>query len=192
MKVGIARFLWPRAIAPVKIRASSMTPQSLLRPIPPPLWFVTNGTSTIGPVSTNLLLRGVAADRVPTDCMVRERKWRTWRALDTVREVAALRRDQARYGQVHVARTRYHLGARHDVGLTLFEKKLRWAKDPSDAFLLGLKEALRETGPLVGAVHRRGAANRGFVTAIVLGPGMHRRIGRTVSTGDPVRPIRRC
>jgi len=163
-----------------------MTPEILLRPSPPPLWFVSNGSNTVGPVSTNLLLRGIAAERVPDDCLVRERRWRTWRALDTVREVAALRRDQARYGHVHVARTRYHRGAGHDIGAALLEKKLRFAKDPSDAFLSGLKAAMRETGALVGAVHRRAAGNRGFVTAIVVGPGMHRRVGRRIAADDPV------
>lgn len=163
-----------------------MTPQTLLRPTPPPLWFVSNGSNTVGPVSTNLLLRGIAADRVPSDCLVRERRWRSWRALDTVREVAALRRDQARYGHVHVARTRYHRSSGHDVGVVLLEKKLRFAKDPSDAFLMGLKAALRETGALVGAVHRRARGRRGFVTAIVTGPGMHRRVGRPIYPDDPV------
>lgn len=163
-----------------------MTPESLLRPIPPPLWFVSNGENAVGPVSTNLLLRGIAADRVPNDCLVRERRWRDWRALDTVREVAALRRDQVRYGLVHVARTRYHRGGRHDIAVTLLEKKLRYAKDPSDAYLICLKEALRETGALVGAVHRRGASKRSFITAVVVGPGMHRRVGRTIFADDPV------
>src|SRR5690349_12176781 len=127
------RFPWPRAIATVKIRIrDSMTPELLLRPIPPPLWFVSNGETTVGPVSTNLLLRGIAADRVPNDCMVRERSWRDWRALDSVREVAALRRDQVRYGQVHVPRARFHYhGPRTDVGLALLKKRLHWAKNPT-------------------------------------------------------------
>jgi len=166
-----------------------MTPQSLLRPSPPPLWFVTNGDKTVGPVSTNLLLRGIAADCVPNDCLVRERKWRTWRALDTVREVAALRRDQARYGQVHVARTRYHRASGRDIGLALFAKRLLRAKDPSEALLASLTEAVRETGALVGAIHRRGGPSRGFVTSVVTGPGMHRRVGRIVHADDPVLAI---
>ena len=70
-----------------------MTPELLLRPIPPPLWFVTNGENTIGPVSTNLLLRGIAADRVPNDCMVRERTWRDWRTLDSSEFLSGWRLD---------------------------------------------------------------------------------------------------
>lgn len=161
-----------------------MTPELLLRPLPPPLWFLTNGANTVGPVSTNLLLRGIAADRVPNDCMVRERRWRNFRPLDTVREIAALRRDQARYGQVHVARTRYHRAAGHDAAMAVLTKRLRWAKDPSEALQTALMSAVKETGALVGAIHRR-AKNRGMVTAVVTGPGMHRRVGRIVYRDDP-------
>lgn len=167
-----------------------MTPQSLLSPEPPPLWFVTNGSNTVGPVSTNLLLRGIAADRVPNDCLVRERRWRGWRPLDSVREIAALRRDQARYGQVHVPRARYHYhGPRTDVGLALLTRRLRWAKNPSEALLIGLTDAVKETGALVGAIHKRHRPTVGFVTTVVTGPGMSRRIGRIVYPDDPVLAI---
>jgi hypothetical protein len=164
-----------------------MTPELLLRPLPPPLWFVSNGEKTVGPVSTNLLLRGIAADRVPNDCMVRERGWRDWRALDSVREVAALRRDQARYGQVHVPRARYHYqGPRTDVGLALLKKRLHWAKNPTEALSIGLCDAMKETGALVGAVHKRHQRTKGLATVVVMGPGMVRRVGRVVHSDDPV------
>src|SRR5688572_14062299 len=72
---------------------------------PPPLWFVSNGDVVVGPVTTNLLLRGVAAEKVPSDCVVRERTWGGWRELASIREIAALRRAQATFGSVEVART---------------------------------------------------------------------------------------
>lgn len=163
-----------------------MTPELLLRPIPPPLWFVSNGDNTVGPVSTNLLLRGIAADRVPNDCMVRERRWHAWRALDSVREVAALRRDQSRYGQVHVPRARYHYqGPRTDVGLALLKKRLHWAKNPTEALSIGLTDAMNETGALVGAVNKRHRHTKGLATMVVMGPGMVRRVGRVVHSDDP-------
>jgi hypothetical protein len=164
-----------------------MTPELLLRPLPPPLWFVSNGDRTVGPVSTNLLLRGIAADRVPNDCVVRERRWRNWRPLDSVREVAALRRDQARFGSVHVPRTRCHYnGPRTDVGLALLKKRLHWAKNPAEALSTGLGEARKVTGALVGAIHKRDRRTKGLLTSIVMGPGMHRRVGRIVHADDPV------
>jgi hypothetical protein len=58
---------------------------------PPPLWFVTNGEITVGPVITNLLKRGVAAGRVSNDCLVSP-GGRPWRPVETVREIAALYR----------------------------------------------------------------------------------------------------
>jgi hypothetical protein len=134
-----------------------------------------------------LLLRGVAAERVPDDCLVRERRWRTWRPLDSVREVAALRRDQIRYGQVHLPRTRYHYqGPRTDVALALLSKRLRWATNPTEALTISLIDAVKQTGALVGAIHKRSRPTIGFVTTVVTGPGMSRRIGRIVGLDDPV------
>jgi hypothetical protein len=148
---------------------------------------VSNGEKTVGPVSTNLLLRGVAADLVPNDCMVRERSWHDWRTLDSVREVAALRRDQSRYGQIHVPRARFHYhGPRTDVGLALLKKRLHWAKNPTEALSIGLCNAMKETGALVGAVHKRHPRTKGLATFVVMGPGMHRQVGRVVRANDPV------
>jgi hypothetical protein len=62
---------------------------SVFAPKPPPLWYVTNGDVTVGPVITTQLTRGVAHGRVPDDCLVRA--WRgDWRGLQSVREIAAL------------------------------------------------------------------------------------------------------
>ena len=70
-------------------------PHSVFRPQPPPLWYVTNGEITVGPVVTPLLLRGVEARRVPDYCYVRT-PIGSWRTLDGVRELAALRRESDR------------------------------------------------------------------------------------------------
>lgn len=64
---------------------------SVLRPNPPPLWYVTNGEVTVGPVVTGLLVRGVEYGRVPEYCRVSSQYGR-WRALDSVREIAAKKR----------------------------------------------------------------------------------------------------
>jgi hypothetical protein len=39
--------------------------RSVFKPQPPPLWFVTNGDATVGPVNTSLLLRGVERAAYP-------------------------------------------------------------------------------------------------------------------------------
>ena len=68
---------------------NSVLPVSVFRSQPPPLWYVTNGDLTVGPVVTGLLLKGVEHGRVPEYCHVRQMRG-DWRKLETVREVAAL------------------------------------------------------------------------------------------------------
>lgn len=66
-------------------------PNSVFRPTPPPLWYVTNGETTVGPVITSLLTRGVESRRIPEECRVRPAGG-LWRSLKGVREVSALYR----------------------------------------------------------------------------------------------------
>lgn len=58
-------------------------------------WYVTNGVSPVGPVSFDLLLRGVEAGKVPAGSFIRHEAWKVWRPLaevavvtDDVAEVA--------------------------------------------------------------------------------------------------------
>jgi hypothetical protein len=153
---------------------------------PPPLWFVTNGDVTVGPVTTNLLVRGVLHRRVPSDCLVRERTWRAWRHVERIREIAALRRNQARYGTVVVDRTRWSLAKAGHEAFQKLGRDLARARDPGEVLLLSLTETMKETGACVGAIHRRRPPQVGLVTSSVMGPGMINRLGRVVSVDDPV------
>jgi hypothetical protein len=56
---------------------------------PSPVWFVSNGENTVGPVATSLLKRGVAYGKVPYSCVVSPPAG-SWRRLEAVREIAAL------------------------------------------------------------------------------------------------------
>jgi hypothetical protein len=67
---------------------SGLGPES----IEPPLWLVTNGDTTIGPVHTELLLRGYMGGRIPEHCWVREVRWGSWRPLEGIREIGNLKR----------------------------------------------------------------------------------------------------
>jgi hypothetical protein len=58
-------------------------------PSPSPVWFVSNGETTVGPVATNLLKRGVAYGKIPYSCVVSPPAG-SWRRLQGVREIAAL------------------------------------------------------------------------------------------------------
>src|SRR3954469_23844628 len=57
-----------------------------------PEWLVCNGGVTVGPVRTDLLLRGVIHGRVPSSAWVRQTGWQNWRELGRIREVSALSR----------------------------------------------------------------------------------------------------
>jgi GAF domain-containing protein len=61
-----------------------------------PRWLVTNGQITVGPVHTELLLRGYMGGRIPEHCQVREVNWSAWRPLDGIREIGSLKRRLAR------------------------------------------------------------------------------------------------
>lgn len=52
-----------------------------------PRWLVSNGGTVVGPVSTDLLLRGLEAGKVPTDCWIRDKDWNSWRQAHQIREV---------------------------------------------------------------------------------------------------------
>src|SRR5438105_385389 len=56
------------------------------------LWYVTNGEAVVGPVATDLLLRGITSARIPNDCMVAQENWGSWRALHQIRELSRVAR----------------------------------------------------------------------------------------------------
>jgi len=49
-------------------------------------WFVTNGIVALGPVSFELVLRGVAYGRIPAGSFVRHESWQVWRRLEDIEQ----------------------------------------------------------------------------------------------------------
>jgi hypothetical protein len=47
-------------------------------------WFVTNGIVALGPVSFELVLRGVAYGRIPAGSFIRHESWQVWRRLEDI------------------------------------------------------------------------------------------------------------
>jgi hypothetical protein len=134
------------------------------RPKPPPLWFVTNGERTVGPVRTDLLLRGVVHKRIPDDCLVRELRWRSWRRLEQIREVGALG------------------GSRPKLELSSW---LEPAIDMSEVLLHALHAACLLTGADAGVCHRaRGPLGRP-VLSYARGAIAHARLGEVLCMRDP-------
>ncbi len=82
-----------------------------------PRWLVTNGATTVGPVHTELLLRGYMGGRIPEDCRVREVRWGHWRPLDGIREIGNLKRRLARDSvPLSLGEAAHSLPATSDVG----------------------------------------------------------------------------
>ena len=52
-------------------------------------WFVTNGVVAVGPVTYELVLRGVAYGRIPAGSFVRHESWQVWRRLEDIEAQSA-------------------------------------------------------------------------------------------------------
>ena len=82
-----------------------------------PRWLVTNGDTTVGPVHTELLLRGYMGGRIPEHCWVRGVRWTDWRPLDGIREIGSLKRRLARdTAPLNLREASHRLPATRDVG----------------------------------------------------------------------------
>lgn len=147
-------------------------PKSVFRIQPPPLWYVTNGDLTVGPVVTGLLLRGVEFGRVPDFCHVRTYHG-DWRTLNSVREISALNSkvgakapspDQlAEWGRP-VERIRDEMELAHTV---------TWL-------------SMVSTGAESAMFHYRGRRGRELVTRSVLGPMPTDRLNYPLPESDLV------
>jgi hypothetical protein len=143
---------------------------------PPPLWYVTDGDVTVGPLRTALLLKGVRAGRIPDECRVREARWQNWRRLEEVREIRAIFRSQ----EVASATRPWEL-LEHATGVHRF---LACAFDPRELLLFGLHAAAQRTGAELGCVHRAVDEIRPPVTSCVHGPGLTHRLGMELPVND--------
>jgi len=133
-------------------------------------WYVSNGDSVVGPVSLNLLLRGVAHGRVSPDCMVRQPSWSQWRYVTELRE---LRRPDPE-----------DLRAQIDEIITM-------ASDPAEVILFALSAAAQRTRASVGLGHRANRALGPLVTRFSHGEGLDDQLGRFVLIEDPALRIAR-
>lgn len=58
---------------------------ALVEPSAPDEWYVTDGATSIGPVTRELLARGIASGRVPEEAFVRHASWDTWRTASELK-----------------------------------------------------------------------------------------------------------
>lgn len=147
---------------------------SRLRSKPPPLWFVTNGDHTVGPVRTDLLLRGVAHGRIPDDCLVRELRWSHWRRLGEIREIRTLWIAQALGDPEPVATARRPI--------VDAERWIAPASDPSEVLLFALHAAVTLTGATAGLCTR----DREGRAVVSYARGADSLLGIELDADDPV------
>lgn len=143
---------------------------SSLNSDPSPRWLVTNGTTTVGPVHTELLLRGYLGGRIPEHCQVREVRWGAWRPLERIREIGSLKRRLARDGA--------------PLGLREAAQHLPTTSDLGELLSAALQLAALALDANAGLLHRYRAPLRLPVTSAVFGVPPE-RLGEVLSESDP-------
>ena len=166
-------------------------PQPQVPPLHPPAsaaWYVSNRSRIVGPVSTDLLLRGVCAGRVPEGSLVARPRWVKWRELEGIREVCALRRLQARRFVGHTDWSRVtECWSREQASRV----SLRFARAFSldDVFQTLLSLAIEHTRAQFGLLHRSLPPHVGLVTTHASGAHLRGNLGEIIAWHDPAREI---
>jgi len=105
-----------------------------------PRWLVSNGAKVVGPVSTDLLLRGLECGKVPPDCLIRDKDWSAWREAHQIREVRSWSRSQ--------------LGEAEGDPEELADTCLSLAHDIEEVVSFSLDAAMAALGAQIGVAHR--------------------------------------
>jgi hypothetical protein len=138
-------------------------------------WYVTDGTGVVGPVDTDLLLRGIASSRIPHSCLVTQASWTSWRHLHEIREVSR--------GWIEPTPT----WARGKLGESeVPEDLVSGAHDAGEALLLAMHAAVTATRATAALVHRHREPFVGLVTSCAHGRGTEEQLGQVVPRFDPV------
>lgn len=137
------------------------------------LWMVSNGEVEIGPVRTELLVRGVSHGRVPRDCRVREAASNDWRPVESVREVAGALGQPGSVADFRRAAEGFSS-----------------ASDEREVLLMLLHGAVGATRATVGLVHCLRQPIDFLVTSYAHG-GVERSLGQVVHGHDPAYTLAR-
>jgi hypothetical protein len=150
-----------------------------------PNWYVTNGSRVVGPVNTNLLLRGIAHGRVNRECHVAQHSWSNWREQNYIREIRSLRRWQ--FSQ----RQRPEIEPiKQAMRAPRFDDSALEGLGAGDAlFTKALEMAVQATRASVGIVHQPRPPHVGLVTSWAYGPGMGLNLGEVVPWYDEARVV---
>jgi hypothetical protein len=174
---------------------------------------VTNGVVAVGPVSFELLLRGVAHGRIPNGSVIRHESWNVWRRLEdigamtsdgrqrTIMDLAALSaslelRAQGPLSEPPPPPSGQELRASRPPAVLSPRSSLRpVAVDPvgvlenaaelGSGLLLALTTAAAAASADVGLVHRVRRDLGGVVCVGGHGPQTEQLLGEKLSDGDP-------
>jgi GAF domain-containing protein len=145
---------------------------------PAPRWYVRNGQTVVGPVDTDLLLRGITSARIPGDSMVLQESWACWRDISLTREHSRLQRS-------------FSWAASARASAEVRDELVQRARDAGEALLLALHAAVVATRAAAGLAHRVRAPFVGLVTSSVHGSGMDQQLGAVVPRLDPALVVAR-
>lgn len=172
-------------------------------------WFVTNGVTAVGPVSYELLRRGVESGRIPAGSFVRHDSWKVWRRLEELEQLSAAKREEA---VVHLAAvsaaaeerasnpynapppppTEEELSAHEPAKLPSMRPAaidpagvLESATDLEQAMLLALSTAVTAAGAHIGVVHMTRVDLGATVTSFAHGPDAEVLLGERLAPNDP-------
>lgn len=136
-----------------------------------PRWLVSNGAKVVGPVSTDLLLRGLECGKVPHDCLIRDKEWSEWREAHQIREVRSWSRTQ--------------LGEEEGDPEELADTCLSLAHDVEEVVAFSLDAAMAALGAHTGLAHRVREPLWLPVTSCVQGMDPEGILGQVVWHYDP-------
>jgi hypothetical protein len=121
------------------------TPWMSPRVLPPPLWMVTNGDVTVGPVPTRVVCSGYSEGLVSPRFFVKDTQGMSWRPVTSLREIGRAPR---------IVRDK-----------STSEVLLSMSESVTDVLSLGLDVAMERTGCTEGLIHRFDAGRRrGVIT----------------------------
>jgi len=181
--------------------------------VPSDSWFVTNGVVAVGPVTFELVLRGVAHGRISMASFVRHESWQVWRKLDELESLSPVRRNQTIEDLAHAsagveerARSVFSEPPPPPTGEELSSRPfnpepaprksfrpvsvdpvgvLSHAGELQEALLLTVSTAVAAASADVGLVHRVRGDLKAAVTVGGHGPGTELLLGERLSREDP-------
>ena len=126
----------------------------------------------IGPVSTDLLIRGFEAGRVPPGCWIRDQDWSEWREAHQIREVS------------HWCRAQFDPGVDQDPA-DLVPDRLQLCQGIEDVVLFALEAAMAALHADVALAHRVREPLWLPVTSCVHGLEPDTALGQVIWQYDP-------